>query len=164
MNRIATAPRMHPLMAVAALSVITVCAAGTAALTGLLPSSKADVPAALAIAPQQTIGAQQAYAAQQSGPSLDAPAARPVSHHVTPVHHAQAHAQTHTPRHHRTYSDAPVQQAQARTPNYVGIGTGAVIGGLIGHQIGGGNGKKLATVAGVIGGGFLGNEIANRNR
>ncbi|WP_306391210.1 glycine zipper 2TM domain-containing protein [Telluria beijingensis] len=48
-------------------------------------------------------------------------------------------------------------------PNYVGIGTGAVIGGLIGNQIGGGNGKKLATVAGVIGGGIIGNEIANRN-
>jgi len=49
-------------------------------------------------------------------------------------------------------------------PNYVGIGTGAVIGGLIGNQVGGGNGKKLATVAGVIGGGIIGNEIANRNR
>jgi uncharacterized protein YcfJ len=57
-----------------------------------------------------------------------------------------------------------VQQAPAQQPNYVGIGTGAVIGGLIGNQIGGGNGKKLATVAGVIGGGMLGNEIANRNR
>jgi uncharacterized protein YcfJ len=39
-----------------------------------------------------------------------------------------------------------------------------VLGGLIGNQIGGGNGKKLATLAGVIGGGMLGNEIANRNR
>ena len=39
-----------------------------------------------------------------------------------------------------------------------------MIGGLLGHQIGGGNGKKLATVAGVIGGGMLGNEIANRNK
>ena len=46
----------------------------------------------------------------------------------------------------------------------LGIGTGAVIGGLIGNQIGGGNGKKLATVAGIIGGGMIGNEIANRNR
>jgi len=53
--------------------------------------------------------------------------------------------------------------APAQQPNYVGIGTGAVIGGLIGNQIGGGNGKKLATVAGVIGGGIIGNEIANRN-
>jgi uncharacterized protein YcfJ len=48
-------------------------------------------------------------------------------------------------------------------PNYVGIGTGAVIGGLIGNQVGGGNGKKLATLAGIIGGGYLGNQIANRN-
>lgn len=55
------------------------------------------------------------------------------------------------------------QPAPAQQPNYVGIGTGAVIGGLIGNQIGGGNGKKLATVAGVIGGGIIGNEIANRN-
>ena len=53
--------------------------------------------------------------------------------------------------------------APAQQPNYVGIGTGAVIGGLIGNQVGGGNGKKLATVAGVIGGGIIGNEIANRN-
>ncbi|MDY0976466.1 glycine zipper 2TM domain-containing protein [Massilia sp. CFBP9012] len=55
------------------------------------------------------------------------------------------------------------QPAPAQQPNYVGIGTGAVIGGLIGNQVGGGNGKKLATVAGVIGGGIIGNEIANRN-
>ena len=48
-------------------------------------------------------------------------------------------------------------------PNYVGIGTGAVIGGLIGNQVGGGNGKKLATLAGIIGGGFVGNEVAKRN-
>jgi len=54
---------------------------------------------------------------------------------------------------------APVQQG----PSYVGVATGAVIGGLIGNQVGGGNGKKLATLAGVIGGGYLGNEIAQRN-
>jgi len=60
-------------------------------------------------------------------------------------------------------SSAVLHSAPAQQPNYVGIGTGAVIGGLIGNQIGGGNGKKLATVAGVIGGGIIGNEIANRN-
>jgi uncharacterized protein YcfJ len=47
-------------------------------------------------------------------------------------------------------------------PNYVGIGTGAVIGGLIGNQVGGGRGKALATVAGVIGGGMLGNAVQNQ--
>ena len=63
------------------------------------------------------------------------------------------------------YQQQPVyRQAPAPAqPNYVGIGTGAVIGGLIGNQVGGGNGKKLATLAGIIGGGYIGNEVANRN-
>ena len=38
---IRTAPRLHPLVAAAAASVIVVSAAGVAALTGLLPTSKA---------------------------------------------------------------------------------------------------------------------------
>ncbi|MBC9252056.1 hypothetical protein A9179_17425 [Pseudomonas alcaligenes] len=36
---------------------------------------------------------------------------------------------------------------------------GAVAGGLLGNQIGGGNGKKLATVAGAVGGGYAGNKV-----
>jgi len=72
------------------------------------------------------------------------------------------HAKPSEPRYYPQHAPAPAP-APAQ-PNYVGIGTGAVIGGLIGNQIGGGNGKKLATVAGIIGGGMIGNEIANRNR
>jgi uncharacterized protein YcfJ len=37
-----------------------------------------------------------------------------------------------------------------------------VLGGVLGNQVGGGNGKKLATVAGVIGGGYVDNEVAKR--
>ena len=74
------------------------------------------------------------------------------------VHAAPKQTNYEEPRYQPAPAPAPAQ------PNYVGIGTGAVIGGLIGNQIGGGNGKKLATVAGIIGGGMLGNEIANRNR
>jgi uncharacterized protein YcfJ len=36
---------------------------------------------------------------------------------------------------------------------------GAVAGGLLGNQIGGGNGKKIATVAGAVGGGYAGNKV-----
>ena len=35
----------------------------------------------------------------------------------------------------------------------------AVIGGVLGHQVGGGNGKDLATAAGAVAGGFLGANI-----
>ncbi len=40
-----------------------------------------------------------------------------------------------------------------------GTAIGAVVGGLVGHQIGGGKGKTLATVAGAVGGGYAGNRI-----
>lgn len=49
-------------------------------------------------------------------------------------------------------------------PSGVGIVAGAVLGGVLGNQVGGGNGKKLATVAGAVGGGFAGNEIERRAR
>ncbi|WP_426211204.1 glycine zipper 2TM domain-containing protein [Massilia sp. TWP1-3-3] len=41
----------------------------------------------------------------------------------------------------------------------VGAAGGAILGGLLGHQIGGGNGKKLATVAGAVGGAVVGNQV-----
>lgn len=39
---------------------------------------------------------------------------------------------------------------------------GAVAGGLLGSQVGGGNGKKLATVAGAAAGGYAGNQVQGR--
>ena len=46
----------------------------------------------------------------------------------------------------------------------LGIATGAVVGGLLGNHVGGGNGRSLATVAGAVGGGYAGNEIEKRSR
>ena len=45
----------------------------------------------------------------------------------------------------------------------MGVVGGAVVGGLLGNQVGGGRGKDLATIAGAIGGGYAGNEIEKRN-
>lgn len=43
----------------------------------------------------------------------------------------------------------------------IGVGAigGAVVGGLLGNQVGGGNGKKAATVLGAVGGGYAGHAI-----
>lgn len=41
----------------------------------------------------------------------------------------------------------------------IGAVAGAVVGGLLGHSVGGGTGKKLATVGGVVAGGLAGNAI-----
>ncbi len=46
----------------------------------------------------------------------------------------------------------------------LGVVGGAVVGGLVGSQIGGGNGKSVATVLGAVGGGVAGNEVEKRAR
>jgi uncharacterized protein YcfJ len=38
-----------------------------------------------------------------------------------------------------------------------GTAIGALVGGVLGHQVGGGNGRSLATVAGAAAGGYAGN-------
>ena len=46
----------------------------------------------------------------------------------------------------------------------LGLGTlaGAAIGGVLGHQVGGGTGKTVSTVAGAAGGAYVGHEIEKR--
>jgi len=48
--------------------------------------------------------------------------------------------------------------------NAMGAIGGALIGGGLGSLIGGGSGRTVATVVGAVGGGFLGNEVANRDQ
>lgn len=45
-----------------------------------------------------------------------------------------------------------------------GAVAGGLIGGLLGHQVGGGRGKDLATVAGVAGGAIAGHEIQKHHQ
>ncbi|GGC16334.1 glycine zipper 2TM domain-containing protein [Pseudoduganella buxea] len=202
MEKIATASpvasRIHPLFAAAAVSVIALSGTGIAAMTGMLPSSKAQsadtVP--MSLATQQAMAARQGLelqplAAAQPAPQQLAPQAlqqpalvldpapavrqpavpaqpeRVVVREVVYREPAprkvvrEAPERSHVARHQQS---APAPAAQERAPNYVAIGTGAVVGGLLGNQVGDGNGKKLATLAGIIGGGYVGNEIANRNK
>ena len=57
-------------------------------------------------------------------------------------------------------------RAETRRGQASGVGAvgGAVVGGLLGNMVGGGNGKKLATVAGAVGGGYAGNEIEKNQK
>jgi hypothetical protein len=88
------------------------------------------------------------------------------------MHRKVVHHYTHTSYREPAYRQAAYVQDQpysARHPvrtyvndmNPVGTGLGAVVGGVLGHQVGGGNGKKLATIAGVLLGGYAGNEVAH---
>ena len=60
----------------------------------------------------------------------------------------------------RVEAVTPVQrEAQA---SGVGAVAGAVVGGLVGNQFGGGDGKTLATIAGMVGGGWAGNTVEKK--
>jgi|GEM_PF-139319 len=55
---------------------------------------------------------------------------------------------------------AVTRKAPVKDENKIaGTAIGAVVGGLLGNQIGGGTGKKIATVAGAVGGGYAGNTV-----
>ena len=58
-----------------------------------------------------------------------------------------------------------IQQHQVQNMNNAaGAIGGALIGGGLGSLIGGGTGRTVATVVGAVGGGFIGNEVANRDQ
>ncbi|MEO8154290.1 MAG: glycine zipper 2TM domain-containing protein [Rhizobacter sp.] len=57
-------------------------------------------------------------------------------------------------------------KAEKKKGEATGLGAvgGAVLGGVVGHQMGGGNGKKALTVLGAVGGGLAGNEVEKQAR
>jgi hypothetical protein len=150
-----------------------VTAQSTAAPLAIAAPVAAPAPVALAAAPiaQQyaLVPVQPAPVVMQAAPT-PAPVIKKVVHRTHPVQRPATQIARYDDRADRPYRDdqrsynEPVRAPQAQPVNYLGVGAGALIGGLVGNQVGGGNGKKLATIAGVIGGGMLGNEIANRNQ
>ncbi|MBX8542546.1 glycine zipper 2TM domain-containing protein [Pseudomonas cichorii] len=93
-------------------------------------------------------GAVATYSLVKGGPEYaDVLAVEPIKEQIkTPREVCKDVAVTHR---------APVKDEH----QIVGSVIGAVAGGLLGNQIGGGNGKKIATVAGAVGGGYAGNKV-----
>jgi uncharacterized protein YcfJ len=168
-------PRIHPLMAGAAISVTVLSLVGTAAIAGWLPNSGATAAAPVSAPVPANVAAVQAPTPPEAAVPAPALAPQPAAQATAAAPHYQrvSHQEAPAPRAHQAPAMAteaapqapqPVKQAAAHGPNYVGIGTGAVIGGLLGNQVGHGNGRKLATLAGMIGGGLVGNEVQERQR
>lgn len=59
-----------------------------------------------------------------------------------------------------------VTEVKEKAAQGSGLGAvgGAIAGGVLGHQVGGGSGKKLMTGLGAVGGGLAGNEVEKRMR
>ena len=150
----------HPLILAAAVAVLLVSGLGAAAILGWLPSStgkNSDVPLS---ANGQPMANQSVQA--QNPQFNDSPV-----HRTAPVHH---------PRADYVASASPTTCAECGVIDSVneidtrghgsGVGAvgGAVVGGLLGNQVGGGRGRDLATVAGAIGGAFAGNQVEGNVR
>lgn len=144
-NTIQTTRRIHPLVAAAAVSVTLVSLLGVAAITGVLPSSHGLTA--------------------QSAPEA-APTNKPVTIAEKPAHktHAAPAQSTQTAQAEPAPAQAPAPQKAPEKNSAVGIGVGALVGGALGSQMGSGDGKTLATIAGAIGGGYIGNEVAKKNQ
>jgi outer membrane lipoprotein SlyB len=131
----------HPLAWVAGIALIVFCLAGIAAFMGWIPSSsgKAADEAALAkVEKPQTAPARAAPAKVRAAP-------------VVAVKCSECGV------------IQSVREIETKgSGSGVGVVGGAVAGGLLGNQVGGGDGKKIMTVVGAVGGAVAGNEIEKR--
>jgi uncharacterized protein YcfJ len=55
------------------------------------------------------------------------------------------------------------QPGSSNQPNVGGAIVGGLVGGILGHQVGGGSGKDLATAGGAVAGAVIGSNVANQN-
>jgi outer membrane lipoprotein SlyB len=175
---------LHPLIAVAAGSVIVFSLVGVAAMTGLLPNSngepKADVDhrtvsvgddtKASANSNATTLVVDQADKTSDTqvtkSPSTAKVEKKPVEQKAAQKSSPQNSSTTTAEKNEKLICNQcgvieSVRSVEQKAEKGSGVGAvaGAVLGGVIGNQIGGGNGRKLATVAGAVGGGYAGNEI-----
>ncbi len=175
--------RIHPLVAAAAVGVLLVSLVGVAAMTGILPNSNS------ADSRKEAVAALDKEAADKAA---EAKAAAEKAEEARAIEDKAELAARRKEDERRAAATKAANQAKARDtsnkvaqtqicydcgrvesvravqiaaqPSGVGIVAGAVLGGVLGNQVGGGNGKKLATVAGAVGGGYAGNEIEKRTR
>jgi outer membrane lipoprotein SlyB len=149
----------------ALIAIVAVLGVTVMALAGVLVVNRSDAQPggteAVAVAPTTQSPATSKLASNTPAPAKPAVQQRPAVVAQAPAPKAVACANCGT-----VEAVTPVQrQGQvngvAVGNTTVGLGTvaGGVIGGLLGNQVGGGNGKTAMTVLGAAGGAFAGNKI-----
>jgi outer membrane lipoprotein SlyB len=99
-----------------------------------------------------TLGTRFAFIA-----AIAAAGAMPLAAHAQNGHHAKpSHAQC---QNCGTVVSTNTYKRAAESGSGVGGAGGAVVGGLLGNQVGSGRGRTLATIAGAVGGAYAGNNI-----
>jgi len=152
----------HPLIIIAAIAITLFSLVGIGAVLGWIPTSVGNPGAAsapVALAPEQP-----AAQPEEAKPERK-PAAKPKPKPVAKSEPARAAVPPPPPvvvaaicRECAVIEEVREVEKAGQASGAGAVG-GAVVGGVIGHQMGGGRGKDVATVLGVIGGGLAGNAI-----
>lgn len=154
---------LHPVLIAAAIAVMLFCAVGTAALLGWLPSSTGGNPHPngaltasdqLASPPIAQTPPSQAMSASVAGLAPAAVAAAAPQEQARPAPVAQA-----APCLNCGVVESVREVTTRAQGSGVGAAGGAVVGGLLGNQVGSGHGRELATIVGAIGGAVAGNQV-----
>ncbi len=171
-------PKLHPLVATAAGAVILLSVVGIGALVMNHSNATTSPYDAPVTAQTERTQPQQAAAQQQAAPKVAQPAPHVAS--STSTYHRPTAPSYSAPSAPVYDNPAPIARAdvcrdcgvvdsiheikvKGQGTGVGGVG-GAVVGGLLGNQIGAGRGKALATVAGAVGGAFAGNAIEKNVR
>jgi outer membrane lipoprotein SlyB len=154
----ASKSRTHPMLIIASAALVLVSLTGTAALMGWLPSTGASTNAEVSALASPAVPAQQAA----TNATQQRVAAAPVAnrqHRAEPTHRAPALVCG------NCGVVESIREVSTRGDGSgLGAAGGAVVGGLLGNQVGGGHGKEAMTVVGAIGGAFAGNQIEKQAR
>lgn len=147
-----TNSRLHPLLTAAAISITVFSAVGVASLTGLLPQSIGSQKEAPALEiPPDTLTAIE--------PAITQPAAQPAAKPAKKTVHKSAVQPGNLGT---VQAVREVKQPGEHTA--VGPVAGGVAGAVIGSQFGHGNGRKVMTVLGALGGAMAGKHIEKQAR
>ena len=183
--------KMHPLILTAAAAVILASAVAVGVMTGVIPTSKTSKEAITAAenktAPAPAPEVKAAPAAVSEAKVEPKVKVAPAPVHKTAPQVAQKHTPEPAPKpQERVVVNAPPPPVPAPAPaparvcsecgvialidvvDVKGAGSGlgavggAVLGGLLGNQVGAGRGNTVATVVGAAGGALAGNEVEKR--
>jgi outer membrane lipoprotein SlyB len=173
-----TTLRTHPLIVIAATTVILTCLLAIGIMTGIIPSplsrdrggvqdNNTSVPAPSArsnlnedrIAALRSSTAQRERAAQR--PAVGATGGTAASGTVAGSEARPKVAAVCTHCGTVTSVRAVTKQGEA---GLLGPAAGGAVGGLVGSQIGGGSGKTIATIVGAAGGAAVGTELERRHK
>ena len=155
----------HPLVIIAAIAITLFSLVGIGAVLGWIPTSVGTPGAAstpVAQAPEQP-----AAQPEPAKPVERQPVVRPKPVVRSEPPHVAARAAVPPPppvvvaaicRECAVVEEVREVEKAGQASGAGAVG-GAVVGGVIGHQMGGGRGKDVATVLGVLGGGLAGNQV-----